>query len=166
MAKVRPIPKGYHTVTAGITLAGAAAFIKFCKKAFGAVEVMKLPGPGGTIMHAELTIGDSRIMLGDEVPGCGLKSATTLGGTPINLHLYVADCDAAFKKAVKAGAIVRMPPTDMFWGDRMASLEDPFGNSWSISTHIEDVDPKELKKRAAQFLKQMQASASAAPAAG
>lgn len=159
MAKVRPVPKGYHTVTAGISVAGAAEFIKFCKKAFGAKEVLRMGGPGGTIMHAEIMIGDTHIMVGDEVPGMAKKSAKTLGNTPLTLHMYVPDCDAAVKKATKAGATVRMPLADMFWGDRYGTVEDPFGNIWAIATHIEDMDAKEMKRRGAKFMKQMQAQA-------
>lgn len=149
MPKVRPIPKGYHTVTPGLAVPSAAEFIKFCKKAFGATELMRLPGPGGSVMHAEILIGDSHIMVGDEMPGMGSPSAKTLGGSPVNFYIYTTDCDAACKKAAKAGATVQMPPTDMFWGDRYCRLVDPFGNCWALATHIEDVDPKEMKKRGA-----------------
>lgn len=161
MAKVKPVPKGYHTLTAGLTVQDAAAFIKFCKKAFGATEVMKMAGPGGSIMHADLLIGDTHIMCGDEMPGMGKQSAKSLGNTPLTLHIYVADCDAALKKALKAGATVRMPMADMFWGDRYGTVEDPFGNVWALATHIEDVDPKEMKRRATKMMKEMAAAASA-----
>lgn len=152
MPKVRPIPKGYRTVTPGIALKNASEFIKFCKKAFGAKEVLRMAGPNGSVMHAELLIGDSQLMLGDEMPGMGNKSAVTLGGSPVTLHLYVENCDAAFKKAVAAGATAIMPPTDMFWGDRYAKLQDAWGNSWAVATHIEDVSPQEMKKRGKKFM--------------
>lgn len=114
-----------------------------------------MPGPGGSVMHAELEIGDSRIMLGEEMPGMGNPSAKTLGGSPVSLFLYVTDVDAAFKKAVKAGATVQMPPADMFWGDRYCRLGDPFGNSWALGTHIENVTLKEMKKRGKAFMASM-----------
>lgn len=155
MPKVRPIPKGYHTVTPALAVQGADAFIKFCRKAFGAKELSRLPGPGGSVMHAELEIGDSRIMIGEETPGMGNPSAKTLGGCPVSLFLYVTDVDAAFKKAVKAGATAQMPPADMFWGDRYCRLGDPFGHSWALATHIEDVSPKEMKKRAKALMAAM-----------
>jgi uncharacterized glyoxalase superfamily protein PhnB len=161
MAKVRPVPKGYHTVTAGIALQGAAEFIKFCKKAFGATELMRMAGPNKSVMHAEILIGDTHIMCGDEMPGMGNKSAKTLGGTPVTLHVYVPDCDAVYKKAVKAGATAMMPLSDMFWGDRYGTLMDPFGNTWAVATHIEDVDAKEMKRRGAKMMKEMMAGAGA-----
>jgi PhnB protein len=152
--KVRTVPKGYQTVTPGIAVQGAAAFIAFCKKAFSAKELMRMPGPNGSVMHAEIVIGTSHLMVGDEMPGMN-KSAKTLGGSPVNLYLYVDDCDAAFKKAVKAGATVRMPLENMFWGDRMGQVSDPFGHSWSISTHIEDVSNAEMKKRGKKWMAAM-----------
>jgi uncharacterized glyoxalase superfamily protein PhnB len=161
MPKVKPIPKGYHTLTPGIAVQGADGFIKFCKKAFGAKEVLRLSGPGGSVMHAELLIGDTHLMVGDEMPGMGNKSSKSLNGTPLTLHVYVPKCDAVVKKAVAAGATVRMPVADMFWGDRYGTVEDPFGNTWGIATHIEDVTPKEMKRRAAAWMKQMQAGAGA-----
>jgi PhnB protein len=151
--KVKPVPSGYSTVSASVTVQGADAFIKFCKKAFGAKELMRMKGPGGSIMHAELQIGDSRIMVDDENLHYGKKAAKTLGGTPLTLFMYVPDCDAVASKAVKAGAVIRMPLADQFWGDRYGSLEDPFGNVWAVATHIEDVDAKEMKKRMAQMAK-------------
>ncbi|MEO7192004.1 MAG: VOC family protein [Vicinamibacterales bacterium] len=157
MAKVRPVPKGYHTVTAGLSVKDAGAFIKFCKKAFGAKEVERMTGPGGGVMHAELIIGDSRVMCGDEMPSIGNKSAATLGGTPVQLYLQVEDCDRVFKKALAAGATVRMPLENMFWGDRMGSVVDPFGNTWGVATRIENVSPAEMKKRAKKWMAQMAA---------
>jgi PhnB protein len=158
MAKVRPIPKGYHSVTPGLSVQGADAFIKFCKKAFGAKEVMRMAGPGGSVMHAELVIGDSHIMCGEEMPSIGNKSAKTLGGTPVQLYIFVPNCDAVFKKAIAAGAAVRMPMANMFWGDRLGSVIDPFGNTWGIATRIENLTPREMKKRGDAWMKQQAAS--------
>jgi PhnB protein len=159
MAKVRPVPKGYHSVTPGLAVQGADAFIKFCKKAFGAKEIMRMPGPGGAVMHAELRIGDSHIMCGDEMPGIGNKSAKALGGSPVQLYVFVPKCDAVFKKAVAAGATVRMPVANMFWGDRMGTVVDPFGNTWGIATRIENLTPREMKKRGDAWMKQQAAAA-------
>jgi len=138
--KVRPIPKGYHSVTPALNLADAVQTIDFCKKAFGAKERMRMPGPDGKIMHAELEIGDSVIMLND---------AMQEPAQPAGLFLYVPDVDKTFAKAVKAGATVLMAPQDMFWGDRFGRVSDPSGNKWGIATHREDVTPREMKKRAA-----------------
>jgi PhnB protein len=153
--KVRPVPKGYHTVTPGLAVQGADTFIRFCKKAFGAKEVMRMPGPGGAVMHAELLIGNSHVMVNDEMPGMGNKSATSLGGSPATLYIYVEKCDAVFKKAVAAGAMIKMPMENMFWGDRMGVVVDPFGNTWSIASRIEDMSPREMKKRGEAWMKQM-----------
>jgi uncharacterized glyoxalase superfamily protein PhnB len=161
MAKVRPVPKGYHTVTAGIAIQGAAEFMKFCKKAFGAKEVMRMTGPNKSIMHAQILIGDTHIMCSDEMPGMCNRPAKALGGTPVTLQVYVPDCDAVYKKALKAGATAVMPPSDMFWGDRYGMLTDPFGNTWAVATHIEDVDAKEMKRRGAKWMKEMMAGAAA-----
>jgi PhnB protein len=154
MAKVRPIPKGYHAVTPGLSVKGAAEFIKFCQKAFGAKVIGRMAGPGGSVAHAELLIGDSHLMCGEEMPG-GNKSAASLSGTPVQLYLHVENCDKVFKKAVAAGASVRMPHGDMFWGDRMGSVVDPFGNVWGISTRIENVSPAEVRKRGKKWMADM-----------
>jgi PhnB protein len=138
--KTRPIPKGYHSVTATLNQDNAAKTIEFCKQAFGAKVLMNMSGPGGRIMHAEIQIGDSRIMLND---------AMQEPVQPAGLFLYVPDVDKTFSKAVKAGATVLMPVQDMFWGDRFGRVMDPSGNRWGIATHREDVTPKEMKKRAA-----------------
>ncbi|MBM3784350.1 MAG: VOC family protein [Acidobacteria bacterium] len=151
MPKVKPIPKGYHTVTTAVTVSGAKAFIGFCKKALGAKEVLHLPGPGGMVVHAELVIGDTHLMAGDEMPQMGNKSARTLGGSPLTLHVYVPNCDKAIAKAVKHGATVTMPASDQFWGDRYGRVVDPWGNNWAFATHIEDVTPREMKKRTAKL---------------
>ncbi len=150
MAHVKPIQDGYHTIIPHLTLKGAAAAIDFYKKAFGAVELGRMPLPDGkALLHAQLKIGDSHLFLCDEpqFPGCP-KSPQTLGGNSVVVHLNVEDCDATFNRAVAAGAQVNMPPTDMFWGDRYGQLTDPFGQRWSIGTHKEDVSPEEMKKRA------------------
>jgi PhnB protein len=138
--KVKPIPKGFHSVTPALNQADAAKTIEFCKKAFGAKVRMNLAGPGGKIAHAEIDIGDSIVMLND---------AMQEPAQPAGLVLYVPDVDKTFAKAVKAGAKVLMPVQDMFWGDRFGRIEDPQGNRWGIATHREDVTPRELKKRAA-----------------
>ena len=146
--KVRPIPKGYHTVTASLTQTSAAQTIEFCKKAFGAKVRTKLDGPGGAIMHAEIEIGDSVVMLTD---------AVREPAQPGHLFLYVLDVDKTFARAVKAGATPEMPPQDMFWGDRFGRLRDPQGNAWEVATHREDVTPREIKKRAAAMRAEGQA---------
>lgn len=147
--KAKTIPKGYHSVTPYLCVQGAAAAIAFYKKVFGAKEVMRMPGPAGTIGHGEIQIGDSRIMLADEFPEINFRGPRSVGGTPVNIHLYVPDVDGLVKKAVAAGAKLLRAPADQFYGDRGASLEDPFGHVWHVATHIEDIPMKELKKRAA-----------------
>jgi uncharacterized glyoxalase superfamily protein PhnB len=155
MAKqVRPIPEGQHTVTPHLTVKGGAQAIDFYKNAFGAVELQRMTMPGKQeIMHAMLKLGDSCFYLNDE--GYGAKSPASLGGSPVTIHLYFEDVDAVFKKAVAAGAQVKMPPTDMFWGDRFAKVIDPFGHEWSIATHKEDVPPEEMGKRAQEAMAKM-----------
>ncbi len=151
-----PIPQGFRTVTPHITVKGAGKAIEFYKKAFGAEEVMCMKTPDGNgIMHAEIKIGDSRIMLNDEWPGPGPKAPTSLNGTSAVVHLYVNDADAAFKKAVAAGATPAMPPQDMFWGDRYGCVVDPFGHQWSIATHTKDLTPEQIEKNAQEFMKNM-----------
>lgn len=143
--KPKPIPDGMHTVTPHLICAGAADAIEFYKKAFGAQELVRLPGPDGKLMHACIRIGDSAIMMADEFPSCGeSKSPKSLQGTPVVLHLYVADADAFAKRAVDAGARLVMPVTDMFWGDRYGQVEDPFGHRWSIATHVRDLTIDEI----------------------
>jgi PhnB protein len=147
--KTRPIPKGYHAVTPYLSVQGAADAIAFYKKVFGAEEVMRMPGPGGTIGHAEISISDCRIMLADECPEMNFRSPRSIGGTPAHVHLYAPDVDKVVKKAVAAGAKLLRPVADQFYGDRSGSLEDPFGHVWHIATHIKDIPMKELKKHAA-----------------
>ncbi len=144
---VRPIPDGYHSVTPYLTVNGAARAIDFYQRAFGAKEVMRMNGPDGKIGHAELKIGDSIIMLADEMPAGGTRSPQALGGTTAGIFLYVEGGDKIFNQAVSAGAKVDAPLADMFWGDRYGKLTDPFGHSWSLATHIEDVAPQEMEKR-------------------
>lgn len=146
----KPIPDGFHTVTPHIVCQNASAAIDFYKKAFGAEEVMRMPGPGGGIMHAEVTIGNSRVMLVDEMPQMGCKSPKSLGGSPVTIHLYVNDVDKVYNQAVGAGAIPAMPITDMFWGDRYGMVIDPFGHQWSIATHKEDLSPQQCAERMAK----------------
>jgi PhnB protein len=146
-AKVEAIPKGYHAATPYLTLDNCTSALDFYKKAFGAQEIMRMEAPNGKIGHAEIKIGDSFIMLADEMPGAGNHSPKSLNGTTAGIFLYVTDVDAAFQQAVNAGATSDMPPTDMFWGDRFGKLTDPFGHSWSMATHKEDVAPQEMQKR-------------------
>jgi PhnB protein len=143
-----PIPEGFHTVTPHMICKDAAGAIEFYKKAFGAEEVFRMPGPGGVIMHAEIQIGNSRIMLADEFPDMNCKGPKSIGGSPVTIHLYVNDADAAFEKATKAGATVTMPVTDMFWGDRYGKVEDPYGHHWSIATHKTEFTPEEIMEGA------------------
>lgn len=143
---VKPVPEGMHTITPHLTCAGAAEAIEFYKKAFNAVEGGRMPGPDGRLMHAQLMIGDSHIMLVDEFPEWGGKGPKMLGGTPVAIHMYVTDADAIFKQAVAAGATVKMEMADMFWGDRYGAVIDPYGHQWSIATHIKDMSPEEMAK--------------------
>jgi PhnB protein len=154
--KAQAIPKGYHTVTPSIVVAGAAKAIDFYKKALGAEEIMRFPGPDGKIMHAEIRIGDSVIMLGDEAPEHGSRGPRTIGGTPVSFFIYGENVDAAWKRAVDAGAKPIMPLENQFWGDRTGCLEDPFGHHWWLAQHLEDLTPEELQKGAETFFSQMQ----------
>ena len=144
---VQPIPTGYHTVTPYLIVHDAAKALEFYRKAFGAVELMRFPGPGGKIMHAEVKIGDSPVMLADESPEMGAKSARTLGGSPISLMIYVEDVDARVAQAVAAGAKITRPVANQFYGDRTGGIEDPFGYQWYLATHVEDVSPDEIARR-------------------
>ena len=147
--RVRPIPSGHHTLTPHLVVKGASKAIEFYKKAFGAEEVGRLSGPDGkSVMHADLKIGDSHVFLVDECPEMGSRAPDSIGGTPVTIHMYVEDVDAAFGKAVAAGAEVRMPLSDMFWGDRYGVLSDPFGHSWSLATHKQDLTPEQIRKGA------------------
>ena len=150
------MPPGSHTVTPHLVIKDAAGAIEFYKKAFGATEIMRMPGPDGKgIMHAEIKIGDSMIYIAGQWPNSHLAPPDQLGGTTVALHLYVKDADATFNQAVAAGGKVSMPLMNMFWGDRFGKVTDPFGHEWSIATHVEDVPPEEMGKRAAEAMKQM-----------
>jgi len=144
--RVKPIPEGMHSLTPHLVCDGAAAAIDFYQRAFGAVEEFRLPAPGGRLMHAQVRIGDSALMLVDEFPDMSVVGPAKLKGTPVTIHLFVPDVDATVARAVAAGATVRMPATDMFWGDRYAQLNDPFGHSWSVATHQRDLSPDEIMK--------------------
>lgn len=148
MAKVRPIPEGYHTVTPYLHVAGAAEALDFYRRALGAKELMRMSDPKGRVAHAEIQIGDSRIMLADEFPEMGVKGPKTLGGSPVTIYLYVEDVDTLFRQALAAGGKEKRPLADQFYGDRSGSFEDPFGHTWWIATHKEDVPPDEMKRRA------------------
>lgn len=150
-ATVKKIPDGYHTVTPYLVLADAAAAIDFYKKAFEAVESSRLQTPDGKVMHAEIRIGDSVVMMCDEFPDWNSLGPATIGGTPVSMMLYVEDVDAVVSRAVAAGAVLQMPVADQFWGDRMGSVADPFGHKWTIATHIEDVSPEVMRARFRAF---------------
>lgn len=152
--KVLTTPKGYHSVTPYLIMNNAADAIEFYKKIFSAKESMRMDQPGGKIGHAELKIGDSKIMLADECPEMNARSPQSYNGSPVSMVLYVKDVDAVVEKAVAAGAKLQRPVQDMFFGDRMGTLEDPFGHTWSVATHIEDVSNAEMKKRAAKLFGQ------------
>jgi PhnB protein len=149
MSKVRYIPKGYHSVTPYLVIQGAAQAIEYYKKVFGATETVRMPGPNGTVAHAELKIGNSQIMLADENPsmGQGHASAATIGASPVSLYVYIKDVDKVFERAVAEGATVLKAVQDQFYGDRSGFLRDPFGHLWGIATHVEDVSPEEMKER-------------------
>jgi PhnB protein len=150
------VREGYQTVTAALTVRNGAEAIEFYKKAFGAEEIMRVPAPDGkSLMHAEIRVGNSRIMLGDESPAMGCLAPVTLGGPGGSLYVYVPDVDAAFKRAVAAGAKALMPVTDMFYGDRFGQVEDPSGHRWGLATHVEEVAPEEMMRRQREFFASM-----------
>ena len=151
-SKVNPIPEGYHSVTPYLCIDGAADAIEFYKSAFDAEELMRMSGPDGQIRHAEIQIGDSRIMLSDEVAEMNFRGPKSIGGSPVNIYLYAEDADVVFAKATEAGASVLMPLGDQFWGDRTGTVEDPFGHIWYVSTHQEDLSEEELNRRVATAL--------------
>jgi len=153
MPNVKPIPQGYTTVTPSITLDDANRAIEFYKKALGATERSRVPGPDGKIMHAEIQVGNSIIMLNDEV--MGMRSARSIGGTPISFYLYVEDANSAFKKAIAAGGKEVAPVTDMFWGDRMGHFEDPFGIQWTLATRVKEPTQEEMMRGQEEFMRQM-----------
>ena len=145
---VKPVPEGYHSVTPYLVVNDAAEAISFYQRAFGAKEIMRMDGAQGKISHAEIRIGDSIVMLADEMPGGGAKAPLSLGGTSAGIFVYVEDADKTFRQATSAGAEIEMPLADMLWGDRYGKLTDPFGHSWHIATHKEDVSQEEMAKRA------------------
>lgn len=148
---VNYMPPGNHTITPHLVIRGAGKAIEFYQKAFGAEEHCRMPGPGGKIMHAEMQIGDSKFFLCEEFPEYGASSPEALNGSPVTIHLYVPNADAAWDRAVKAGATVEMPLENAMWGDRYGKLKDPFGHKWSIAQHIEDVTPEEMQARMAKM---------------
>jgi PhnB protein len=145
---VKAIPDGYHSVTPYLIVRGGARALDFYKKAFGAAELFRMDGPGGTIGHAEIKIGNSILMLADEAPEMGARSPDAIGGSAVHLMIYVEDCDRVFKRALEHGARETRPLKDQFYGDRSGNLTDPFGHCWTIATHKEDVSPEELQRRA------------------
>jgi PhnB protein len=153
-SKVKPIPEGYGAVTPYLIIDGAARAIDFYRKAFGATERMRFDAPGGKIGHAEIEIADSVVMLADEHPEMGYRGPRSVGGSPVSLMLYVEDVDQVVPRAIGAGAKVKQPLEDKFYGDRSATLEDPFGHVWTVSTHVEDVAPDEMKRRMDALTKQ------------
>jgi PhnB protein len=147
MPNVKPVPEGFHSVTPYLFVRSAASAIDFYKNIFGATEIMRMPGANGKIMHAELRIGDSIVMLADENPQTGVMSPQTIGGFSVGMHLYVENVDQVIQKAVESGAKLLRPIKNQFYGDRSGSILDPFGHMWSVATHVEDVSPEEMRKR-------------------
>ncbi len=147
-SKTKPVPPGFHSVTPHLICDGTAAAIDFYKRAFGAIELTRLPTPNGKVMHASIKIGDSIVMMNDEFPEMGALGPKNRKGTSVTLHLFVDDVDKSFARAVKAGATVKMPVQDMFWGDRYGAVEDPFGHSWSLATHQRDLTPRQIQEAA------------------
>jgi len=156
---VKPIPEGYHTLTPYFTVRDAVRAIEFYKQAFGAQERGLMKGPDGKVMHAELKIGNSIVMLADEFPEFGAVAPESGGNTSMGLHIYVDNVDQAFDRAVKAGAKVEMPVSDQFWGDRYGKLRDPFGHKWSIATHVKDMSADEMKRSMDEAMANMQKTA-------
>jgi uncharacterized glyoxalase superfamily protein PhnB len=146
----QPIPEGTPSIVPHLVVRGGGAAIEFYKRAFGSIEIRRMPGPDGqSVMHAELQIGNARFYLADEFPAMGSRSPLALKGSPVTIHLWFADVDSAFARAVRAGARITMPLEDMFWGDRYGQIKDPFGHSWSLATHKEDLTPEQMMQRAA-----------------
>ena len=156
---IKPIPDGYRTVTPYLIIKGAADAIDFYKHAFGATEMLRMADPQGRVGHAEIKIGDSVIMLADEHPAMGYRSPRSLGGSSISILLYLEDVDGVFERAVKHGAKAQRPVENQFYGDRSGTLEDPFGHVWTVATHVEDVPPEEMKRRAEAAMKSEQPTA-------
>lgn len=152
MADVKPIPDGYPAVSPHLSVVGAAAAIEFYGTVFGATERMRMPAPGGMIFHAEIQIGDSVVMLADEMADMGARSPKALGGSPVTISVYVDDVDAVYERALGAGATSLQPLKDQFYGDRSGQFEDPFGHRWHVATHVEDVEPEEMGRRMAELM--------------
>lgn len=153
---VKPIPDGFRTVTPHLCIKGASDAIDFYKRAFGAEEILRMPGPDGkSVMHAEIKIGDCLIMLADEFPGMSVRSPKSLGGVTATLHIYVPDADAAYNRAIAAGATASMPLMDAFWGDRYGRVTDPYGHEWAIATHTKDLTPEQIAKGAHEWASKM-----------
>ncbi len=150
---VQPIPPGYHTVTPYLMMKDASKAIRYYQQAFGATELFRMPGPNDAVMHAELQIGTSRIMLADESAGEGCSGPTGAAGTPVSLMVYVEDVDKVFARAIESGGTVKRPVIDQFYGDRSGTLADPFGHVWTIATHKEDLSHEELERRLAAMMK-------------
>jgi PhnB protein len=151
----KPIPDGFHTITPHLTIRDCAKALPFYEKAFGAEILARSLGPGGKVMHAAMKIGDSMVMMADEFPDMGdgpSKSPLGLGGTSVTLHIYCPDVDQWYERAINAGAEARMPPADMFWGDRYSQVRDPFGHSWAIATRLEDLTTEEREARAKKWM--------------
>lgn len=157
MTKVNPIPEGYHTVTPNLTVPDVDQALEFYRRAFGADETVRMPGPDGKTMHAELRFGDSALMLSPEMPDFGSKSPRMLGGTPTSFYVYVENVDEAWKRAVDAGARATMPLQDMFWGDRTGRVEDPFGHAWNLAQHVADPTPEEMQRAQEEFFSKVNA---------
>jgi len=156
----KPIPDGYRTATPYLIIKGAADAIEFYKRAFGATELLRMADPQGRVGHAEIKIGDSVIMLADEHPAMGYRGPRSLGGSSVSILLYLEDVDGVFERAVKAGARAQRPVADQFYGDRSGTLEDPFGHVWTVATHVEDVPPEEMQRRAEAAMKSAATGAS------
>jgi PhnB protein len=155
MAKVKSIPEGSHSITPGLVVKDAKKAIEFYRTALGATVLDVMNGPDGSVMHAELKLGDSKFYLGDENPEWGALSPKSIGGSPVSLNIYTEDCDALIQRAVKGGATLEQPPADMFWGDRYGKIQDPFGHKWGIATHKEDVSKEEMARRGQEWMAQM-----------
>lgn len=154
--KATTLPQGYHTITPTLTVRDAGKALEFYPRALGAEETVRMPGPGGKILHAELRLGDSVFMLSEEFPEMGNKSPEALGGSSGSLYVYVQDVDSAWKRAVEAGAKASMPPEDMFWGDRVGKVEDPFGHVWTLAQHVGDPTPEEMEQGQEEFFSRFQ----------
>jgi len=152
MSGVSAVPEGYPSISAGLAIDGAADAIEFYKTVLGATERMRMPGPNQTVMHCELLVGDSVLMIGDSAPDIGFPDPKAVGGTPVNLYVYVTDADDAFSAALAGGATSLTPLADQFYNDRTGSFIDPWGHQWTVATHVEDVEPEEMQRRMTAML--------------